>query len=73
MFHGYGLGMWGGGMWGMLVFWALGIWATVWLIRSIVAPKDKNKASSALDILDERFAKGDIDEKEYLARKEILS
>ncbi len=57
----------------MIIFWGIGIWATVWLIRSLVAPKEKSGESSALKILDERFAKGEINKKDYLSMKDSLS
>ena len=75
-------GSWGAGWWGfvmglvMLVFVALLIVGIVVLVRSSAGGAPRNTESSggrALDILDERFARGEIDVEEYEERKRILT
>ena len=80
-FHGPGM-RWGGGYmggFGILLVVAI-IVAAVFLMRSVgVAgmphlPVRPNEAENkALDILKERFAKGEIDAKEFDERKRLLS
>ena len=77
---GYGNG-WGGG-WMMLFggfFWiillAVGIAAVVWIVRSgthgghYLPPPRIDRGSSGLDILEERYARGEINRDEYLQKK----
>ncbi|MDX5374364.1 MAG: SHOCT domain-containing protein [Gammaproteobacteria bacterium] len=72
----FGMGLGGGLL--MLLFWIviiLGIVALArWLLSS--APKDTkrpgNGQSRALDILDERYARGEIDEDEYQEKRRHL-
>lgn len=46
---------------------------TIIIIRKLTSNKEENRATNrSLDILRERFARGEIDEEEYRARKEIL-
>ena len=69
--------MWWGGDWGwgawlimsltMLAFWALVIWA----VRSLARSSDSGP-DTAQAILAERFARGEIDENEYLRRRELI-
>ena len=82
---GMGPGMMGG--WGMgwigtifmIVFWVLVILGLVflikWLIQTTKGEKDVVHAGSrALDILNERYAKGEIDKEEFeQVKKDILS
>lgn len=83
----YGWDWWlGGGLFMfffMLVFWALIIAGAVWFIRYIAngAPGGGMHAStnsnssgraSALDILKERYAKGEIDKSEFEAKKKDI-
>lgn len=67
---------WGGWLlmtMGMVAFWALVVFAIVAIFR------DRNSAPGAtsdhhdpIRILDERFARGEIDEDEYHARTHVL-
>lgn len=75
---GYGHMAWGGGygMFGglmMLVFWGVVIALIVVAVRwyGPQGPREGN-ASNALDILKARFAKGELDEDEFLKRKAAL-
>lgn len=60
----------------MLAFWALVVYVVVALLRpgrsgrlDQILPA---RGREAMDILDERFARGEIDEAEYRARAEVL-
>lgn len=52
----------------MLVFLATGFLLLRWLLTSLRAPGSQ----SALRILEERFARGEIGEEEYLSRRRLL-
>jgi putative membrane protein len=80
-----GMGMLGAGLVGLLVaavLTALTVLAIIALVRYIrlsgrqnheVAPTAPAvSVNSSLQILDERFAKGEIDEEEYTKKKELL-
>ena len=77
---------WGWGGWAlvalmMLVFWA-GVAAVVFALwrgsrprddmRGHAVPESGRPSDAALRILDERFAKGEIDADEYTARRNLL-
>jgi putative membrane protein len=71
----YGWGAWLTMTVGMVAFWALVAVAVVAVIRSMhddnprdLSPRD----NAAARLLDERFARGDIDEPEYRTRRELL-
>jgi putative membrane protein len=57
----------------MLVFWGgvtvLAVWLVLWAIR--VSPRGI-RPDNALGILNERFARGEIDQQEYEKRKAAL-
>lgn len=69
----YGNGM-GAGGWvfmivSMVIFWGLVILAGVMIFRGT---GNRSQSHGALEILDERFARGDIDREEYEARRTVL-
>ena len=58
---------------GMLLFWILIIVGVIFLIKGALREEKKNKAETPLDILKKRYAKGEIDKKEYEEKKKELS
>ena len=76
--------MWGNGMgWGAWLlmalttvgFWALVVFGIVTLFRGTggAGPRERVHDQGARQILDERFARGEIDKAEYLEKKELIS
>jgi putative membrane protein len=69
-------GMWGAWGLGMLLtmaaFWALAIVALVALVRWFVGPTRTPATDPALDILRERYARGEIGKEEFDARRQDL-
>jgi len=68
---------WGAGGWlvmgfMMLIFWALVIGAVVWVARGRNQTPTQN-SNYARQILDDRFARGEIDADEYRQRREHLT
>ena len=83
MMYDWGGGGWGPGAWVamglmMLVFWGLVAALVVYVIRNVGhhadshAVIDNPRQDQALHILDERFARGEIDAEEYRARRDLL-
>ncbi len=72
---GYGWG-WGGMGLGMLLFWAILIVGIVMLVRSSRGSgawgKDERE-KSALDLLKERYARGEIEREEFEQKKRDLN
>jgi len=70
--HGWGMGL-GMGWWWIIGFIALAL--IIWLvIRATNQSSNKNLSGnkSSLDILKDRYARGEIDEKEFKMRKKEL-
>ena len=71
-----GMGI-GGGWFGlvfMVLFWGLIIWLVVVLIQRLTDQgKSREDRNSALDILKERYAKGEINKQEFEEKKKDLS
>ena len=70
--------MWFGGWWmalWMLLFWAGLILLVVWGVRAFSGESreaDRPGRSNALHILEERFARGEIDRYEFEGRRSVL-
>ncbi len=65
--HGYG----GGFMW---IFWILLIAAGIWFVFFAIRDRNgvKRQKKSALEILQERYARGEIDRDEFEQKKKDL-
>ncbi len=80
LYNGYD-GFWGGNMMGwfgggimMVIFWIAIIFFIVWLVRETKSRNaDASLSKSALDILKERYAKGEIDKREFDEKKKDLN
>ena len=70
---------WIGGAWGigmmlmMLVFWGLVIAGIVLAIRWLATQGRESRPDSALEILRQRYARGEINREEFEAKKRDLS
>lgn len=76
MMDWYGNGM-GAGGWLVMVaamafFWGLVILAGIMIFRGSGRGGGATRDRGALEILDERFARGEVDREEYEARKAVL-
>ncbi len=72
-FDGYwGFG-WFWGMFMMVIFWVGLILLVAWLVRELSGGHREKDEDKALTILKERYAKGEIDKKEYEEKKKELS
>lgn len=56
----------------MIAFWAMVVVAVVVLFRGTSSGRDSAARQDPMDILDQRFARGEIDEDEYHARSAAL-
>lgn len=66
------MGWFGGGIM-MIAFWVLLVAIIVWAVREIGGKNTRSGSSSnALEILKERYAKGEIDKKEFEEKKKDL-
>ena len=67
--------MWGLGIFGplmMILVWAAIIFFFVWLVREARGGVQGENGKSALEILKERYAKGEIELKEFEEKKKDL-
>lgn len=74
---GWGMGHGPLGIFLMILFWSVLIALIVFVVRKFSHSTDDEKSSitrsTPLEILQERYARGEIDAKEYQARKQILT
>ena len=76
MMGGYGMGWFGGIL--MIVFWVLIIVGLVFLIKWLIQSTGRDRTigsggNRSLEILKERYAKGEIDKEEFESKKKDLS
>jgi putative membrane protein len=76
MMGGWGMG-WFGGIF-MMLFWVLVLVGLIllikWLIQTTSRPKsDAGHSNRALDILKERYARGEIDTAEFEEKKKVIA
>jgi putative membrane protein len=69
-YHGWGMGMMGWGWLVSLVVLILLVWMVVKLTNQ--GSSSQSKSDSALNILRERYARGEIDKEEFDAKKKDL-
>lgn len=71
MGSGYEMGFGGGVMW---LFWIALLVVAIWIIRAAITSGDNTleKGKSSLDILKERYAKGEIDQHEFEQKRKAL-
>ena len=78
MWDGFGYGGmgWGAGIF-MFLFWALIIgliiWAVVTMTRHNGGVPHDSRSGSAIEILKERYARGEINREEFEEKKRVLS
>ncbi|HEY8677852.1 MAG TPA: SHOCT domain-containing protein [Candidatus Dormibacteraeota bacterium] len=73
MMNWYGSGGWFWMSVWMVVFWAVVIGVVVWVVRQFSRTSIGSvQGSSAITILEERFARGEIDKVELEQRKAVL-
>ena len=72
-YGGWGYGMMGnaGGGLMMLAFWVLLIALIFWIVREI-SGRHNGSSARAMDILKERYAKGEINKEEFEAKKKDI-
>ena len=66
---GWGVGM----MFVMCIFWAFVIVALIVAMRWFMAQRPRTRADSALEILRQRYARGEIEKDEFDAKRKALS
>ena len=67
-------GAWGMGMMFMMfLFWALIIVGSILLIRWLLGQGRESRADSALEILRQRYARGEINKEEFETKKKDLT
>jgi putative membrane protein len=72
MWEWHGAGFGGGFMW---IFWILIIFAIVMLIKAVGKSNNSNSEEhreTPLEILEKRYARGEIDDQEFAHRKQEL-
>ena len=72
-YGGYGYGIFGMIIWVVILIAVVAL--VVWLVRSLAGPGMHHlppRRSSGLDVLEERYARGEINRDEYLQKKKDM-
>ena len=76
----YGHPMWSGGWggmfmgWGMMAIFMIAVIVVIlFVVKGLTGGAGGDRSSSALDVLNERYARGEIDAAEYNERKKNIS
>ncbi len=69
MWYWHGMGPWGWLM--MIAFWAVVIFGIIWAVGA-TATSGQRDENTALRMLDERLARGEIDREDYEERRLVL-
>jgi len=77
MMTGFGMGFGGLGLIGMILFWVAVIAGIVWLVRTVGGsnvqfPMQMQGGQNAREILDQRYARGELDREQYETMKQDL-
>lgn len=72
MMWGYGWGGWIGGLLMMALFWAGLVAAIYVVVRTGAGSRTPPSRSKALDILAERFARGEISAEDFEERRSVI-
>ena len=72
MMWGWGAGSWLGGLW-MVLFWVGVALLIAWAAGAASTGSQPLRGRGALDILEERFARGEIDAIEFAERRRELT
>lgn len=59
--------------WGMILVWLIPILLIALAIRHVIRDRDGKPERTALDILEARYARGEIDREEFLKRRADLT
>lgn len=70
--HGFGYSMSGWGYLFMLLFWVVVIGGIAWVVKAIVSSNTSSRGESPQEILERRFANGDISAEEFKKMKKEL-
>ena len=70
----FGMGFGGGGIF-MVLFWVLIIFGAVYLVKMLLGggSNEEKKSESAQEILERRFARGEISKEEFENAMEVLN
>ncbi len=67
--YGFGMGWGWFGPFLMIAFWVLVILGIIYLVKAIAGRSASSKEDTPLDILKKRYARGEIDQEEFIKRK----
>ncbi|HEX9971019.1 MAG TPA: SHOCT domain-containing protein [bacterium] len=77
MMHDWGMSWGWGGMLFQLLFWLVIVFLIIWGVKQIAGRNQNSnqltRKDNVLDILRERYAKGEIDKEEFEAKKRDLT